>query len=238
MKANQTDSIKELSMALSKAQGIMTHAGKTVDNIYFKSKYADLSSVIDAAKPALVANGLSVLQITEMDEQQNIVLVTQLNHSSGEWIRGYYPVKPIKNDPQGLGSALTYARRYAYSAITGVAAAGEDDDGNAASGKHIDATSDTPTPFKTAAARKTFTQNVITAYSACTTLSELKTIAELNTEMVEKMKASGNEHDFYAVDEMRKQYALASERIKSAETTNEEIDQRISAFSEEVRGGA
>lgn len=234
MKLLQTESIKELSAALAKAQGVMTHAGKTVDNPYFKSKYADLSAVIDAAKPALAANGLSVMQITEMDEHSNITLVTQLNHSSGEWVRGYYPVKPTKNDPQGLGSALTYARRYAYGAITGVAAAGEDDDGNAASGK-VEAANDAPTPFKTAAARKTFTQNTVDSYQSCSTLAELKTIAELNADMVAKMKASGNEHDALAIDEMRKQYALAAQRINETNVMDE-IAQREAAFSEGVRG--
>ena len=142
-KQYQSESIKELSAALAKAQGDMRHAGKSAENPYFKSKYADLPAVIDAAKVALSVNGLSVTQFTDIDENQNIVLITQLNHSAGEWMRGYYPVKPVKQDPQGLGSALTYARRYAYSAIVGVAATGEDDDGNLASGNIVKAKPET-----------------------------------------------------------------------------------------------
>jgi hypothetical protein len=129
----QSEQINELSAALAKAQAEIKHAGKSADNPYFKSKYADLPAVLDAAKFALAANGLSVVQSTLINEAGGVVLVTQLNHSSGQWIRGFYPVNPIKSDPQGFGSAMTYARRYAYSAMVGVAA-DDDDDGNAASG--------------------------------------------------------------------------------------------------------
>lgn len=134
MKQYQSESINELASALAKAQAEIKHAGKTADNPFFKSKYADLPAVIDVAKEHLAANGLSVSQPTDIDEAGKVVLITQLNHSSGQWLRGYYPVNPVKNDPQGYGSALTYARRYAFSAMVGVAATGEDDDGNAASG--------------------------------------------------------------------------------------------------------
>jgi hypothetical protein len=141
----QSDNINDLAAALAKAQASITHATKDANNPFFKSKYADLPAVIDAARPHLAANGLSVVQITESFPDGNVTLVTQLQHASGQWIRGTYPVKPVKADPQGLGSAITYARRYAYCAITGVAAAGEDDDGNAASnagnGKQETATS-------------------------------------------------------------------------------------------------
>jgi hypothetical protein len=130
----QSEQINELAAALAKAQSEMTHAAKGVDNTFFKSKYADLPAVIDAARPHLAKNNLSVVQITDFDEAGLATLVTQLIHSSGQWMRSWYPVRPVKNDPQGFGSALTYARRYSYAAITGTASIGEDDDGNAASG--------------------------------------------------------------------------------------------------------
>lgn len=133
-KQYQSESIIELAAALAKAQGDFTHATKDVKNEFFKSRYADLPAVMDAARPHLAKNGLSVIQITEMDDQSQISLITQLTHSSGQFIRSWYPVRPVKSDPQAMGSALTYARRYAYSSLVGVAAADEDDDGNAASG--------------------------------------------------------------------------------------------------------
>jgi|APLak6261659701_1056019.scaffolds.fasta_scaffold01348_8 hypothetical protein len=127
----KSESIKELALALSKAQGQFDHAKKDVKNEFFKSKYADLASVIDAAKKPLSDNGLSVSQICETTESGDIRLETILMHSSGEYISGNYPIRPIKSDPQSYGSAITYARRYAFSAITGIAA--DDDDGNQAS---------------------------------------------------------------------------------------------------------
>ena len=130
--------ISELAKALCKAQGKMKHAIKDANNPFFKSKYADLASVVDASRPALVENGLSIVQYTEGN-----VLFTMLLHSSGEWVRGSIPLKPMRqvkdkgwepsDDPQSYGSCLTYARRYGMAAITGVAT--EDDDGNAATGR-------------------------------------------------------------------------------------------------------
>ena len=129
----QSDSIAKLVEALVKAQSEMSHAHKGAANPFYKSKYADLPTVIDAAKPHLPAHGLCVTQVTDVSENGLVAVVTQLNHISGEWMRGYYPVKPIKEDPQAYGSAVTYARRYAYQAIVGIATSLDDDDGNAAS---------------------------------------------------------------------------------------------------------
>ena len=134
MKIIMSPSIAALAGALSKAQGQFEHAKKDADNPFFKSKYADLASVIDAARPHLAANKLAVIQPTKRTSE-GLLLVTLLTHESGEYIGGEYPIKPTKDDPQGMGSALTYARRYAFSAITGIAS--EDDDGNAASAKKV-----------------------------------------------------------------------------------------------------
>ena len=141
MREFQSAEINELATALAKAQSEMGHAGKSVDNAFFKSKYADLPAVIDAARACLSKNGLSVIQVTDFDEHGKLLLVTQLNHASGQWVRSWYPVSPVKSDPQSFGSALTYARRYSFAALTGVAAVGEDDDGNAASGRQTGGTS-------------------------------------------------------------------------------------------------
>lgn len=134
----QSDAINELASALAKAQAEMQHAKKSAENPFFKSNYADLPAVIDAAKPFLTKHGLSVSQPITTDEQGNIAVMTMLMHASGQWLLSNYPVRPVKNDPQGVGSAITYARRYSYAAITGVAAMDEDDDGNDASGHNHD----------------------------------------------------------------------------------------------------
>lgn len=131
---NQSAEIKELAKALVSAQGEMKMAEKSAQNPFFKSNYADLPAVIESTRPALTKNGLSVVQSTDLTEKGDFVLVTLLLHVSGQWIGGVYPLRPQKADPQGYGSAITYARRYAYQAMVCGASADDDDDGNAATG--------------------------------------------------------------------------------------------------------
>lgn len=129
----QSESIEKLADALAKAQSEMGNAVKAVDNEFFKSKYADLAAVIDVSRPHLTKNGLSVTQGT-IPVGTELLMVTTLMHTSGQWLKSYYPVvAKDRSNPQQLGSASTYARRYQYSGMVGVAQ--EDDDGNAASGQ-------------------------------------------------------------------------------------------------------
>jgi hypothetical protein len=133
----QSETIAELAKALSAAQAVMDFAHPDSENPGFKRdgkplKYASLRSVIEACRPALTANGLSVVQTFEPTvEPTVVVLTTALLHSSGEWIRGScsFPVQGA--GPQSYASASTYARRYALMALLGMAP--DDDDGNAAS---------------------------------------------------------------------------------------------------------
>ena len=130
---NQSENIAELAGALAKAQGEMQAAIKDSVNPFFKSKYADLGSVWDAARPVLSKNGLCVIQTTEMIGEKT-VLVTTLAHASGQWIKSHLPLNPSKNDSQGVGSAITYLRRYSLSALVGVVC-DDDDDGETAIGR-------------------------------------------------------------------------------------------------------
>lgn len=125
----QSETIGKLAEALSKAQGQMSAATKDGKANY--GKYATLDSVWDAARKPLADNGLAVTQATDVADD-SMVLITTLMHASGEWVGGVYPVRPVQNTPQGMGSAITYARRYSLSALLGLTA---DDDGNAASGQ-------------------------------------------------------------------------------------------------------
>lgn len=127
-----SESVNELATALAKAQGEITGALKDSANPFFKSKYADLASCWDACRSALSKNGLAVTQFPTT-EATGVCLVTTLLHSSGQWMRASLAVHPKDDSPQAMGSALTYARRYALTAVVGVAQV--DDDGNAASGK-------------------------------------------------------------------------------------------------------
>jgi hypothetical protein len=124
--------MKELATALVKAQARIDGAKKDSTNPHFKNKYADLGAVWDACREALHSNGLGIVQTPCLIEGQ-WALATTLVHESGEQISGYVPLLNTKGDMQGLGSAITYARRYGLAAIVGVCP--EDDDGNAASGK-------------------------------------------------------------------------------------------------------
>jgi hypothetical protein len=129
---NKSESIAALAAALSKAQGQMGGAKKEVSNTFFKSKYADLASVWEAARLPLTNNGLAVIQLPGRDAQGHFV-ETVLTHSSGEWVSGIFYVTPLKDDPQGIMSATTYARRGALASILGIAP--EDDDGEGAMGR-------------------------------------------------------------------------------------------------------
>lgn len=134
----QSDDIKELATALAKAQAEMKPAPKDKDNPFYKSKYADLAGLVEISRPILTENNISVIHIPDYDDKGNQVLWVQLMHSSGQWIRGPYKLTPTKQDPQSVGSANTYSRRNSYGSITGMVTEGEDDDGNAASGKEDD----------------------------------------------------------------------------------------------------
>jgi hypothetical protein len=127
---NRSEQLGELAAALAQAQGVMLGAKKDSDNPYFKSKYADLASVVEAIRGPLSAHGLSYVQIPIPTEGDWVRVETVLLHASGQWISGTVEVPVSKADAHGYGGALTYARRYGLSSIVGVAQ--EDDDGNAA----------------------------------------------------------------------------------------------------------
>lgn len=129
---NRSESIAALAVALAKAQAAIKPAAKDAENPHFRSRYADLPSVWEACRKPLTDNGLSVVQMPVDAENGRVGLTTILLHSSGEFISSTVSTALTKQDAQGIGSALTYLRRYALSAIVGVVA-DEDDDGNAAS---------------------------------------------------------------------------------------------------------
>ena len=129
----QSEQLAEIHTALSKAQSEMGKGLKDSNNPFYKSKYASLSSVWSAISDALAINGLSITHHTEPSEK-GVMINTVLRHKSGQYIESGFMFFPAaKLDPQGFGSALTYARRYQLSALVGVCT--DDDDGNAASHK-------------------------------------------------------------------------------------------------------
>lgn len=127
--------MKNIAAAFVKAQKAFGPALKTNTNPHFKSKYADLSACVEAVIDALHANGIAMIQGTHEDAT-GVTVETLFIHESGEQLSsGKLHVPAAKQDPQGYGSALTYARRYSLMAACGIAP--EDDDGNAASRKPV-----------------------------------------------------------------------------------------------------
>lgn len=124
----KSESIKALAKALCKFQNEVGTIPKSATNPFFNSKYADLSDILSTIKEPLHNAGLSVSQFPTGEH----TLTTILMHDSGEFIQSAYSMKPKKDDPQGLGSVITYQRRYALGAVLGLNI-DEDDDANAAS---------------------------------------------------------------------------------------------------------
>ena len=125
-----SEQVNEIAGALAKAQGAMRPAVKDATNPHFRSRYADLAANVEAARAQLAANGLSVVQDATTTER-GVAVATRLFHASGQWIQFDPLTVPLaKQDAHGVGSALTYARRYALGAALNLVA--DDDDGNAA----------------------------------------------------------------------------------------------------------
>jgi hypothetical protein len=130
---NTSEHIGKIAPALLRAQRAITFAVKDSKNPQFRSTYADLSSVIDATKPALNEAGISFVQMPAPSEPGTLALTTRLIHETGEWIESTATCPLQKHDPQGYGSAITYLRRYSLASAVGLYQ--DDDDGNAASRK-------------------------------------------------------------------------------------------------------
>lgn len=127
---NQSEDIKDLVGALSKAQGQMKPAVFNKVNPHYKNRYADFTSCMDAVREPLCANGLSIMQYCDTMGDK-LYLVTMLAHVSGQWIKSFFPLNPSKMDSQGIGSAMTYGKRYSLSAMLGIVSDDDDDDGQA-----------------------------------------------------------------------------------------------------------
>lgn len=127
----KSEQINELAAALAKAQGQIEGTKKSSSNPFFKSKYADLAECWNTCREALTANEISVIQMPEeINENGRLNITTMLAHSSGQYISSTLTMTVTKLDPQAIGSAITYGRRYALAAMVGLAQ--EDDDGEKA----------------------------------------------------------------------------------------------------------
>lgn len=185
------ENIGKIALALAKAQAKIEGAKKDTENPFYKSKYADLSSVWDACRSALSENELSVSQPTDIMDGQ-IIVRTILMHSSGESITGILPVMVgEKCTAQQLGSAITYNRRYALAAIVGVAP--EEDDGNVASETHGKAVYKKIPPAQAKEAVKPIEERAkdyLLAIETSETLEELLSRVNLGTTLMTQLSAA------------------------------------------------
>jgi len=132
MSIKRSESISALAKALVQFNAKVGKISKDAKNPFFKNNYATLDNIIDEVRPILAEFGLNIMQLPSGDGQ-NVQISTLLMHESGEWLESdVLTMKPVKNDPQGMGSAITYARRYALQSFLSLNT-GEDDDGHNAS---------------------------------------------------------------------------------------------------------
>lgn len=127
----QSESVVEINKAILAAQAEMKPAKKESNNPFYNSKYADLPAVWESIAP-FRAHGLTIVQMPILSAPGTIAIETRMTHTSGEWYASTLLAPLAKDDPQGVGSALTYLRRYGLACMTGQVTE-EDDDGNAAS---------------------------------------------------------------------------------------------------------
>lgn len=188
---NKSEEIGNLAKALCAVQSALRPAIKDAANPFFKSKYADLNSVWDSCRGLLSENGLSVTQLNDVSET-GVIVETVLMHESGEWISGKMYLPLAKHDPQGVGSAVTYGRRYGLSAIIGIVS-DEDDDGNAASQQRQ------PKPQREAAPDKPLADRINNAIQAIRGLGgqaeSVNTAKMTDAEMKEELKALTDQYN-------------------------------------------
>ena len=135
VKTSHSLEIKDFVSALAKAQGVMKPAVFNKVNPHFKTRYADFTSCMDACRQPLSDNGIAVMQYCETIEGK-LNLVTMLAHVSGQWVKSEFPLIASKMDSQGIGSAMTYAKRYNLCGMVGIVADEDvDDDGEASVGR-------------------------------------------------------------------------------------------------------
>ena len=190
--------MKNIASAFVKAQKAFGPALKTNTNPHFKSKYADLSACVEAVIDALNDNGIALIQ--QCHESANGVIVeTMFIHESGETLScGSLHVPAAKQDPQGYGSALTYARRYSLMAACGIAP--EDDDGNAGSKAKQDAARNE--------ARDNWLADQYAAIDTAATAGELKRI------VADALATATRENDADAIDKINKRAAAKVAKAK------------------------
>lgn len=136
-----SESISKIAAALVKAQGSMPAVGKEGNNPAFRSRYMTLDGILATAVPVLTQHGIALVQgseVSSLDDSfrpMSVLVETRLIHESGEWIAVDAIIPVTKSDAHGMGSAITYGRRYSLASILGIMADEDDDANNAVAQK-------------------------------------------------------------------------------------------------------
>ena len=221
----KSDTITKLAVALNNFQKAVEGAKKSSDNPYYSSKYADLAEIWKTIREPLTANGLSVTQLpdeafTDRIDDKNIVMKvaveTVLLHESGEWISSRTVLPIVKRDPQAVGSAITYARRYGLSAILGIHQ--EDDDANTHSAKHT--TPDKPQSMNSKELYR---------------LLEVKALSDAERQhFTELAEVSVAQNDIYSVDTMIKKLSAKPDKVKAEPQPEPDREQKAKQVIEDI----
>ncbi len=224
------DATPRLNAALAKAQGMMEAAKKDSKNPAFlrdgkPSTYADLASVIAAVREAFAANEIAYPQTT-LNDVNGVTVFTHLRHSSGESLVSPFWVPVVKKDPQGYGSATTYARRFGLMAAAGIAP--EDDDGN----EHSTPVRKQPAPSKPAAPKPVDTSKLVAAFAG------LGVSPQQLAEHIGRPLAEATEEDVAALREFHKHKKELATLDPDAEARRIEQEKAEAGIAAEKLGAA
>lgn len=216
---NRSESITEINKALNNFHKEVKQPFKDKNNPFYKSKYVPLENVAEAIDKTSTKFGLTYTQYPVSNEKGEVGVATMLHHESGEYME--YPplmVKPEKNTPQGVGSAITYSRRYSLSTVFGITS-DQDDDGNEASGKRSNQNNQ----------RQNYKQNNTPKMASSQTIGTLKQqIINITSLMKENGKANSQQ-------EVEEKFEVNGYNLTEDAAT--QIIQKILATAKKYSGG-
>lgn len=203
----------KLDAALAKAQGEIEAASKDKTNPAFRSRYADLTAVWAACRPALAKHGISVTQWPIHAEDGRLHIVTRVAHA-GEWIKSHFSIPVTKQDPQGYGSATTYAKRFTLAAALGIVA-DEDDDGNAASARPAPRQEPKPEPTQPAQPAESLADTIIRKFNEAENAADFEELVTRARAKWDKLPTADKARVSNAVEARRAYWAQSPAEVEA-----------------------
>lgn len=203
----------KLDAALAKAQGEIEAASKDKTNPAFRSRYADLTAVWAACRPALAKHGISVTQWPIHAEDGRLHIVTRVAHA-GEWIKSHFSIPVTKQDPQGYGSATTYAKRFTLAAALGIVA-DEDDDGNSASARPAPRQEPKPEPTQPAQPAESLADTIIRKFNEAENAADFEELVTRARAKWDKLPTADKARVSNAVEARRAYWAQSPVEVEA-----------------------